>query len=100
MKQTIIGLTALVLALSGCKKTNNPNANMDNPLRPSSQTETSNYATVKLPSDCRDLVDARFITGYNRPDKDQVLCKDNDGNLVLYVKSTDDHYWTARKYIH
>ncbi len=91
MKQTIIGLTALVLGISGCQ---------DNPAKSSSQTEIDNYATVRLPSECKDVVDVRFMTSYSRDDKDQVLCRNDKGNLVLYIKSTGNGHWTARQYVH
>ncbi len=103
MKRTIIGLTALVLSITGCKEEHNSNLDFDNSAKSILQIETEDNALVeivKLPSGCKEAIDVRFVTTYGRPDKEHVLCKNNNGDLILYVKSVGEKYWTARQYVH
>ncbi len=89
MKQTILSL-ATIIALSGCP---------DGYQKESSTTEIENHVNVKLPEGCDQLLDIKFFPiGYGG--FDQILCKDKDGGLVLYVKDIDyGQKWTARHYL-
>ncbi len=65
----------------------------------SSATEINEHVTVKLPEGCRQVVDIKFFPN-DYGGFDEILCKDGDGGLVLYVKDVDyAEKWTARHYL-
>lgn len=89
IEKAILGL-ATIIALSGCS---------DGYQKESSATEISDHVTVKLPEDCRQIVDIKFYPS-GGAGFDEILCKDGDGGLVLYVKDVQyAQKWTARHYL-
>ena len=83
------GLVALALAAGiGC-----------NSLDDSKITgSVGSNAHVQIPSECGELVSVGFDVRYGPNFYDVVVCKDNEGQLTLYVKEFSDSNWTARKF--
>ena len=84
MRQTLIGLAALLAVTSGCTKddTNDPNSIGIN-------------KTVIIPPSCQKVIDVRYQTNGSM----QILCENRDGKgateLTLYTKWVDSDPWLA-----
>ncbi len=92
MRQTIAGL-ALLVGLAGCLKEHVPEYQ-----RESKVNTTGKTTTVRIPEDCYQLIDVRYLPRDKMSDIDEVLCSDKDGNRVLYIKPTNSNEWSARRY--
>ncbi len=92
MKQTLIGLAALLVVSTGCPK---EDPSINNPKR------VEEERTVMIPTDCQKVIDVRydFYGGAY-----EVLCenkeKDATTELTIYFKQTldDRGSWTAIHY--
>ncbi len=91
MKQTITGL-ALLVGLAGCQMP------LPEYQRESKVNTTGKTTTVRIPEDCYQLVDVRYLRLPDISDVDEVVCADKDGNRIIYIKSTNDENWSARRY--
>lgn len=91
MRQTIAGL-ALLVGLAGCKPAYQ--------TRNSSNTSVNTTTTIAVPSDCKELIDVRFGYSATTPgsDVDQVVCLDQNGDRVIYIKGLFEDQWSARRY--
>ena len=87
MKQTILGLAALV-TLNGCKAYDEP----------STTTQVEKRVEVNLPS-CYQIVNIQYghLVG-SEIHGDQLLCKEEDGTFTLYIKNEEENQWIARHY--
>ncbi len=89
MKQTILGLAALLVVSSGCQEEN-----------PSTYDHRSigSEQVVMIPRGCQKIIDVRYQTNGSH----QVVCEDKDDKgvtkLTLYSKRHNDNAWTAIHY--